>query len=584
MTGDQQNRIVKVATGERKAELVFKQVRYVNIFTNEILQNDIAIQDGYIAGIGEYEGEKEINSDGILIPGLIDGHIHMESSMISPLEFAKAVVPHGTTTVITDPHEIANVAGTKGIDFLMEETKSLPLDVYFMLPSCVPATGFDESGAILLAKDLDSYYGNSRVLGLAEMMNYPGTIHLDDTVHDKIKQAKSFGKRIDGHAPGLKGKELNGYIAAGIASDHECSTSEEAIHKLSLGQWIMVREGTAARNMEALLPLFEAPYYERCILVTDDKHPGDLIEQGHIDYIIRKAISLGADPYHVLRMATYNTATYFNLQNVGAIAPGYKADITVVNNLSDIRVEAVYKAGENVKEIFNLIARKDSLLEKSDLEKDDVHLKKNGKHRYADIYESFRMNMLKPKDFMLKNKSKYTRVIEMQEGEILTNERIIENLNGIDVDRDLLEVAVIERHRCTGHIGVAFLNGYGLKKGAVASSVAHDSHNIIVVGVTEEDMCIAANQVFKNQGGLAVSCEGQMIGDLALPIAGLMCNKSAAYVESKLRILKNIVRSLGVNDSIDPFMTLAFMSLPVIPKLKVTTKGLVDVEKQEIVD
>lgn len=572
---------VFASIGKASPELVLKNGKFVNVFTNQLESGDIAIHNGFIVGIGDYSSDIcDINkvsqtkyidcSDKILCPGFIDGHIHIESSMLSPVEFTAAVLPHGTTAVITDPHEITNVAGKIGIEYMLESTEKLPLDVYFMLPSCVPATALDESGAIIEAKDLEEFFNNERVLGLAELMNSYGTLLGEEGIFRKLAITKKYNKIVDGHAPGLQGKSLNGYITAGVISDHECSTIEDAIEKLSRGQWIMIREGTAAKNMDALMPLFEPPYCYRCMLVTDDKHPGDIIEYGHVDYLIRKAVSNGADPILAVKMATIQPAEYFGLKNTGAIAPGYKADIAVVDNLNDMNVIEVYKDGKLAAQNRKVVTS--SINSKIDLNK------------YDKVYTSFHMKELKPEDFEVKEIGEFMRVIELVDGELLTNERILPyHGTGVDIEQDIVKLAVAERHLNTGHIGIGFLKGYGMKNGAVASSIAHDSHNLIIVGTNDLDMSIAANCVRKNQGGLALVSEGNVLGELPLPIAGLMCDEKAEEVEEKLGAMKKEAIRLGASKGIDPFMTLAFISLPVIPDIRLTTHGLVKVDTQELI-
>ncbi|SEW18330.1 Adenine deaminase [Ruminococcaceae bacterium KH2T8] len=561
-------KLIAAARGDIRADLVLKNARVVNVFTKEIEEGDVAISDGYIAGIGQYQGDKEIDLQGkIVCPGFIDGHIHIESSMISPVEFAKAVVPHGTTAVITDPHEIANVAGTDGISFMIDSSRDLPVDIFFMLPSCVPATPLDESGAILNADALAPFYKEERVLGLAELMNSFGTVNGDDDIIAKIRGAMDNGKTIDGHAPFLLGNKLNAYVAAGVKSDHECSTAEEAIEKLKRGQWIMIRQGTAARNLNALLPLFEDKYCDRCLLVTDDKHPGELISQGHIDHIVREAIKAGKDPLNAIKMASFNAATYFGLKDRGAVAPGYRADLIVVSDLKDLKVEKVFKSGVLTAEDGELRAEiKDADIDKA---------------RYDRVFHSFNLKEVTPEDLVIKETGTKKRLIKVVPGEILTDEVIVDSSSPeAEPDKDICKIAVIERHHDTGHIGLGFITGYGLQKGAIASSVAHDSHNLIVVGTNDEDMALAANAVRDNEGGLAVVCDGKVMSTLALPLGGLMCEKDAAYVEGILDEMKKQARELGVAEGIDPFMTLAFTALPVIPKLRIITKGVVDVNTQ----
>lgn len=571
LSNDQIKEMILAARGDLAPDLVLKNARIVNVFTKEIESGDVAIKDGYIVGIGKFDGEEEIDVGGrIICPGLIDGHIHIESSMISPSEFAGAVAPHGTTAVIADPHEIANVAGEEGIRYMLEASAGLPVDIFFMLPSCVPATPLDESGAELSADELEPFYKEERVAGLAELMNSFGTVRADEEIIRKIQGANSSGKRIDGHAPFLTGKDLNAYITAGVRSDHECSSAEEAIEKLKLGQYIMIREGTAARNLEALLPLFDDKYCDRCMLVTDDKHGSDLIDNGHIDYIIRKAIRAGKDPLNAIKMATLNAAMYFGLKDRGAIAPGYIADIIVLSDLEEFTVEKVFKNGRlTVDGGKNVRAIKSPSIDKE---------------KYPRVFNSFNLREIKPSDLEIRDEGTKKRVIKVIPGQILTEELIMESSSKqAEPDKDIIKLAVIERHKGTGHTGVGFVSGYGLKKGAIASSVAHDSHNLIVAGCTDDDMALAANTVRENGGGLAVVCDGKVLSSLPLPIGGLMCEMNVNEVEDILRVMKEQARQLGVNEGIDPFMTLAFTALPVIPKLRLLTQGVVDVDKQSYV-
>lgn len=577
-------KMMDVASGRRKASLVLKGGTVVNVFTEKTEVADIAIEDGYIAGIGDYEGEHNVDLSGRYIcPGFIDGHIHIESAMVSPPEFEKAVLPHGTTAVIADPHEIGNVAGCQGIDYMLETTKDLDLDVFIMMPSCVPATALDESGAVLGPEDLKPYYDNPRVLGLAEVMNSLGVVAGMDDLMGKLSDAGSRGKVIDGHAPFLEGNGLNAYVCAGVLSDHECSDIDEALKKLGRGQYIMIREGTAARNLEALMPLFAAPYYERCMLVTDDKHPGDLISMGHIDYIIRKAVSLGADPIKAIKMGTLHSARYFGLKDRGAVMPGLRADLAVLEDLKDFRVLAVYKDGK-------LAAEKGVCIQ----EKEDKS--RELASAFPRVFDSFHLDEITLKDLELEKKGTMQRVIQFKPHELLTQERILpwpdddtaaaqgHRAQGVDLNEDIVKAAVFERHLHTGHTGIGFIGGYGLKKGAVATSVAHDSHNLIVIGTNDRDMVLAANAVRKNKGGLAVAVDGQVTGELALPIGGIMTQASVYEVESQLEKLKEQTRKLGISEDIDAFMTLAFVSLPVIPKLRINSYGVIDVDRQEVVE
>lgn len=557
-------RVINAAMGREDADLVLKNASYVNVFTGEILTADIAVAEGLIAGLGRYSGREERDCGGkLVLPGLLDAHIHLESSLVAPAEFAKAVLPHGTTTVVTDPHEIANVMGADGIEYMLQATEGLPVDVRFMLPSCVPATPLDESGAALERKDLDSLYGHSRVQGLAEMMNFVGVLAGDAAVLEKLAAAHLADRRIDGHAPDLAGNGLNAYIAAGVRSDHECHDLSDAVAKLERGQYIMIREGTAARNLEALLPLLNEKYGGRCLLCTDDKHPGDLLKKGHIDGIIRQAIGLGADPVAAVRAATINAARYFGLSDRGAVAPGYLADLIVVDGLRSFQVEAVYTRG--------VLAAENGAAKDFPEPAVDPRLTERAHH-------TFQVGALTAKDF--RNSGSFG-VVGMVDGEITTIDA--GRAEAADTSRDILRAAVVERHRGSGHIGVGFLQGYGLKSGAVATSISHDSHNIIVVGASEEDCAAAVNRVVELNGGIVVWNDGKPAAEVPLAIAGIMSSEPLEAVDRKLEAAKAVAYSLGVNPGIDPFMTLSFMALPVIPALRLTTRGVFDVEKQDYV-
>nr|WP_306528051.1 adenine deaminase [Ruminococcus bromii] len=551
-------RIIAVAAGREKADLVLKNAKYLNVFSNEFLCGDIAVANGLIAGVGKYDGKTEIDVSGkLVLPGFIDAHIHLESSMVTPAEFAKAVVAHGTTTVITDPHEITNVMGIDGVEYMIQASQNLPIDVHFMMPSCVPATEIDESGAELDCKDIDLYLDNKKVLGLAEMMNYVGVINGDKNVLSKIVTSQAHHKKIDGHAPELSGNDLNAYIAAGVYSDHECSTFENALEKLRKGQFIMIREGTAAHNLKALMPLLTQQYYSRCMFATDDKHPSDLLYGGHIDYIVKQALKNGADPIVALKTATHHAARYFLLNNKGAIASGYLADIVVVDNLEDFNVETVFKRGKlvfdgEVKD-FSAPTVDEKLAEK--------------------CFDTFHLNSVTPSSFKVDGK---LGLIGLVGGELLT--RNLGTADKIDVENDILKIACIERHKGTNHIGVGYVKGYSLKSGAVATSVAHDSHNIITVGCNDDDIAVAVNAIKDSKGGIAVVENGKIKALLELPIAGLMSDEPLTTVNEKLENAKSSAYELGADKSIDPFMTLSFLSLPVIPSLRITTKGVFDAE------
>lgn len=570
-------KLIHVANGRQKADLVLKNANIINVFTESIEVGDVAVVDGMIAGIGTYEGVVEKDMTGkYLCPGFIDGHIHLESSMVAPTEFEKAVLPHGTTAVVTDPHEIANVAGCEGIEFMLKYTQDMTLDVFFMVPSCVPSTGLDEAGACLEAADIAPFFDNDRVIGLAEMMNSFGVNQADPAILNKINATLEHQGIIDGHAPLLSGQELNGYVAAGIRSDHECSNAQEAKEKFARGQWIMVREGTAAHNLEALLPLFEAPYAQRIMLVTDDKHPCDLLRDGHIDAIVRKAVQRGVDPITAIKAGTYNAASYFGLVNNGAIAPGYCADIAVLDNLTDLNVLEVYKDGVLVAEGGK------SLVEST--------VPEMGQQIQERVYHSFHVDPVDASKLALEKKGEHIRVIDLNARELLTTERTAGwscqegCADGVDPEEDIVKIVALERHKNTGHIGKGFLGKYGLKKGAVATSVGHDSHNLVVAGTNDEDIACAANRVIKNEGGLAIALNGEIVADLPLQIAGLMSTLPLEEVDQRLEEMKAILREWGIPEEIDPFMTLSFVSLPVIPFLRLNTYGVIDVNQQKIVD
>ena len=557
-------RIIAAAAGREPADLVLKNATFVNVFSNELSTMDIAVAEGLIVGMGSYQGRSEVDCTGkIILPGFLDAHIHLESSLVSPTEFVKAVLPHGTTTVVTDPHEIANVMGTDGIEYMLQATEDLPVDVRFMLPSCVPATPLDESGAILDYRAIDSFYDHPRVQGLAEMMNFVGAINGDEQTVEKIVAAQAHHKKIDGHAPDLQGNDLNAYIAAGVYSDHECHDVKDAIAKLERGQFIMIREGTAARNLEALMPLLTGKYADRCMFCTDDKHPNDLLEKGHIDYIVKKAISLGADPITAVKVACHNAARYFLLNNRGGISPGYLADFVIIDNFQDFNIEQVYKKG---------------VLMVNHGEIQDFPSPEIEPYLVERAHKTFHVAALTAEDFAEKRPR---GIIGMVDGEITTVDAGYSDR--IDVEYDVLKIAVVERHKNTHHIGIGYIQGYGLKSGAVATSISHDSHNIIVVGTNETDMAAAVNRVVELNGGIVVWDGGQSVAEVPLAIAGIMSDEPLVTVNEKLETAKDAAHKLGVNPGIDPFMTLSFMALPVIPSLRITTRGVFDVTTQSYV-
>lgn len=554
-----QQKVINVARGLEKAELVIKNANIVNVLSEEIHKADIAIEDGIIVGISDnYSGEKEIDINGAYVtPSFIDGHVHLESSMMLPKEFAKTVLPAGTTTAIIDPHEISNVFGLHGISFMHEAVKNLPLDVYTMLPSCVPATPFETSGFDLNSYDLSLLIDKPWVLGIAEMMNFPGVLNLDKNVMAKLELAKSKDKRIDGHAPFLSSKDLCAYIASGVKSDHECTTPKEAIEKLRLGMYLMIREGTAAKDLEALIPVLKECNTRKCLFVTDDRHPSDLKE--HINGMVRRAVEAGVDPIKAVQCASLNTAEYFGLKNLGAVAPGYKADLLILPDLKSFKPDFVLKNGKVIVENGRLISQMEEFETPS-------------------MRGSVNVKWIEKEDFRIEAKSDIVKTIEVIPHQLVTKSTVskikIENGNAIsNIDTDTLKVCVIERHRATGNIGKGFIKGFGLKSGAIASTVAHDSHNMIIVGTNDYDMYVAAVELVKSQGGKVVVNNGEVISKLPLPIAGLMSDREFDYVLEKCAELNQASHSIGCTLE-DPFMTMAFMSLPVIPELKITDKGL----------
>ncbi|DAB17033.1 TPA: adenine deaminase [Candidatus Gastranaerophilales bacterium HUM_18] len=561
--------IINVARGFEKADLVIKNANIVNVLSEEIHKADIAIKDGIIAGIGEnYSGEKEIDIQGAYVtPSFIDGHVHLESTMMLPSEFAKVALPAGTTTVIIDPHEISNVLGLHGISFMHEAVKNLPLDVYTMLPSCVPATPFETSGFDLNSYDLSLLIDKPWVLGLAEMMNFPGVLNQDNNVMAKLELAKSRGKCIDGHAPYLHGKDLCAYIASGVKSDHECTTPDEAVEKLRLGMYVMVREGTAAKDLDALMPVLKTCNTRKCILVTDDRHPADLKE--HINGMVRRAVEAGVDPVKAIQIASLNTAEYFGLKNLGAIAPGYKADLLILPDLKTFKPDLVIKNGVVAAENGKLIA---------ELPENEALAVRN----------SVNVRWITPEDFRIEANGSKVTALEVIPHQLITKSVVsevkIEDGNAVsNIDNDTLKICVIERHRATGNIGKGFVKGFNLKCGAIASTVAHDSHNMIVIGTNDADMYAAAVALIKCKGGKVVVKDGEVISELPLPIAGLMSDRNFDYVVNKCEELNKTAHSIGCRIE-DPFMTMGFLSLPVIPELKVTDKGVFDTNKFDFID
>jgi len=558
---------IKAAKGEISPDLILKNGLVADLFSGEIIRTDVAIFDGIIVGLGEYDGSHLVDASKYHVaPGFIDGHFHIESSMLSPRELAKAVLPHGTTAIVADPHEITNVLGTRGLRYVLEETERLPLDFYLMAPSCVPATHLETSGACLETEDLEAFKLEKRVLGLAEMMNFPGVTFCEPGVLDKIA---AYSDRVkDGHAPLLSGKDLNAYISAGIRSDHECTRLAEAREKLRNGMQIMIREGTQAKNLSTLLPLVNAKNLRQCSLVTDDLHPHDIMRQGHLDAVMSLAIAQGLDPLWAIAMVTINTARYFGLRDHGAVAPGYRADLVLLSSLNPVRVEDVFKNGRQVVDHGELTAHMSASVLPADVT--SMHVK------------PYNVNA-----FVITASGRHSRVIDLIPDQILTGEAILEVSvrDGQiiqDIQRDILKIAVIERHRGTGNIALGLVRGFHLKKGAMATSVAHDSHNIICVGCSDADMYAATKEVEAMKGGLAIACDGEITARLALPIAGLMSDRPLAEIGRGWEHIRYEAQQLGCQLR-EPFMHLSFLALPVIPELKMTDRGLVDVNRFDFV-
>jgi len=561
---------IRIASGEGKADLLIKNGRVVNVFSGEVEKKDVAIFGGVIIGFGDYRAREIIDVKGdFLCPGLIDGHVHIESSMVTIPEFARAVLPNGTTTVIIDPHEIANVLGQKGVRFMAKSTRGIPLNVFVMIPSCVPATHMETSGATLKAVDLKPLLKEPWAIGLAEMMNFPGVIFRDPEVLKKIEMAK--GKRIDGHAPSLSEKGLYAYLSAGIRSDHECTTLKEAKEKMKNGMWIMIREGTTARNLKDLLPLITSKNSRRFFFVTDDRHPKELLEEGHINSMVKKAMQWGIDPILAIQMATLNAAEYFRLDDLGAIAPGYRADIVTFDSLTRFRIKKVFKDGVLVAEDGKILSHSMGNLSLFST------IRKRG----------LRIKTIKKNDLLLQSDQPFAKIIQLIPNQIVTKKVVkkISLKDGVaypNIKEDILKIIVVERHRATGNIGIGFVHGFGLKKGAIGSTVAHDSHNLVIVGTNDRDILKTVEIIQAMGGGLAAVSDEKVIASLPLPIAGLMAEGSVSQVRLRMETLLNAAKELGCKLG-DPFMTLSFLSLPVIPELKITDKGLVDVNQFKIV-
>lgn len=566
-------KLIDVAAGRKKADLVLKNAKIVDVFQAKILIGDIAISDGYIAGIGgSYQGVEERNYTGKYVaPGFIEAHIHIESSYVSPEEFSRVFIPRGTTTILADPHEIVNVAGLKGLDYMVNAAKNAKMDIRYMMPPCVPATNFETSGADLYADDMEDALKTGEVDGLAELMNFPGVINADDKMIDEILMAKKYGARIDGHAPQVVGKDLNAYIAAGPANDHECSTLEEAEERLARGMYLLLREGSVTQDLRKLLPIVNTANSRRCLLSGDDVQAKTAINKGHLDNSIRICIDEGLNPITAIQMATLNPAEYCGLNDRGAIAPGRRADMVVFESLEDFAVEETYILGEK-------------------LSQGNEYLGEVNYYPIDSVESSMHVKDFTRKKLRLHLNSDKIRAIGVVPGEVLTTEEHVTVKRDGDGNfvyndqEDVTKIVVVERHHNTGNVNVNLLSGYGIKAGAIAISIGHDSHNIIATGTNDDDIFMAVNELIKQEGGAVVVKDEKVISRMELKIAGLMCNLPAEKMIAQQDALDEAVHEeLGVPDNVNPVMTLSFMPLAVIPKLKITDKGLVDVEKNAFV-
>ncbi|OOM80387.1 adenine deaminase [Clostridium sp. BL-8] len=557
---------IKVAKKEIKAEVVIKNGKIVNVFTGSITEGDVAIVDGYIAGIGEYEGEEVIEAHGkFIVPGFIDGHMHIESTMLTPNELSKVLIKHGVTTVMADPHEIANVAGTEGINFMLNSSEKLPIDVFIMLPSCVPVTSFESSGARLDAEDLEPFYSHSRVLGLAEVMDFPSVANLNEEMLKKLINANINGGIVDGHAAGLSKEELNIYASAGIYADHECANVQDAKDRLELGMYLMIREGTAAKDLKSLLPVITPINSRRCMLVTDDKLLDDLINEGSVDHNVRLAIKEGLDPITAIQMATINAAEFFGLRSLGAIAPGYQADLLILDDLHSILVNKVIKRGK-------------CIVENGEVNNEIIKGSENN-IELASKLPMINMKELRKSDLEIPISSELCNVIEIVPNSLMTYHKIekADINNGYfstSISKDQLKIAVVERHHSTGNIGLGIVKGFGIKSGAIATTVAHDSHNIVVIGNSDEEMLLAVDHIKKMNGGIAIVSGKEVVASLPLAIGGLMSENGYLKVQEELYDLNKALNKIGFEKEFNPFLTLSFLTLPVIPEIKLTDKGL----------
>ncbi|MBQ8152022.1 MAG: adenine deaminase [Firmicutes bacterium] len=565
MTKEHLKKLISVARGQIKADQVIKNCKVVDVFSGKITEGDIAICDNEIAGVGSYEGEVEIDAGGkFAAPGFIDSHIHIESSYLSPEELGKLLVPHGGTTIIADPHEIVNVLGIPGLNYMMKAAENTKLDIKYMLPSCVPSTPFENAGAIINAPEMEEPIKRDNILGLGEFMNFPGVIGCDDEVLDNILLAKEEGKLIDGHSPGLNGKDLTAYISAGIRADHECATVEDMQDRIAMGMYVMLREGSACHNLKTMLQGVTPENSRRCVMCSDDRQPKTILAEGHLDNHLRMCIEEGLDPISAIRMATLNAAECFHLDDRGAIAPGYRADIVLLDDLEGFNVRKVWIDGELVAEDGNYLPE----FEKEDISTviGSVHLKDFSKDKFKMNLDSDTVNTIQIMPGGVVTQKSVDK-ITVKDGEFVRNP-----------EQDIVKVAVVERHHETGNVACGFLKGYGIKRGAIALSIAHDSHNIIATGVNDDEMAFAVEALRDQNGGIVLVEDGKIIESMPMPIAGLMSDQSGEWVDKKLTAIhEKAYTELGVNETVEPVMTLCFMSLAVIPEVKLTDLGLFDV-------
>ena len=572
MTKESLKKLIDTAAGRIQADTVIKNCKVIDVYNGNIIEGDIALCDGFIAGVGEYKGKEVIDAKGAYAaPGFIDSHIHIESAYVCPEEMGRLLVPHGATTIIADPHEIVNVCGIKGMNYMLEAAKGTALDIKYMLPSCVPATPFEHAGAVVDATAMEDPIKNDQVLGLGEYMNFPGIINAFESDLDKIMVAKESGKLIDGHSPGITGKDLNAYASALVHTDHECSTVEEMHDRISRGMYVLLRQGSACHNLRPLLKGLTEANSRRCLLCSDDRQPKTIFEEGHLDNHLSICVEEGVDPITAIRMASLNAAECFRLEDRGAIAPGLRADIVLLDNLENFKVSKVFIEGQLTAE-------------------DGKYLLPITKHDMSDVQGSFHVKDFSIDKLKMHLKSGHVHVIDIMPGGVVTGKgiadvKVDEAGNFVrDPAADIVKVAVVERHNMTGNVATALLRGYGIKEGAVALSVAHDSHNIIAVGVSDEEITFAVESLIKQNGGVVLVKEGKVVSSMPLPLGGLMSDKSGEWVEEKLNEIHDAAfKELGISGSVEPVMTLCFMSLPVIPELKLTDMGLFDVTKFDFI-